>query len=198
MQRTRSVAICSALVAIFLLIALYAHTHPSQAERPTGGRTQTIETTAAAPSTDLSAGLLRAQAYVEFVTALDVQTYVNGVIAGQVGDYITAVQAAEAEAARLAAARVVVPSYVAPSAPRGNVTGACGGATNGADQFIGRESGGDPNVYNTGGSGAWGCYQLMPMHFAPGATCSDMVYGQASPAQQAECASRLPLSAWGG
>ena len=77
-------------------------------------------------------------------------------------------------------------------------SGACGGATNGADQYIQRESGGDPNVYNSGGSGAWGCYQLMPEHFAPGGTCSDMVYGQATPAQQAECASRLPLSAWGG
>ena len=37
-----------------------------------------------------------------------------------------------------------------------------------------------------------------PMHFRPGGSCSDFVYGQATPAQQAECASRLPLSAWQG
>lgn len=89
------------------------------------------------------------------------------------------------------------PSYTPPPSSGG----ACGGATNGADQYIARETNGsaDPaNQYNLGGSGAWGCYQLMPEHFAPGGTCSDMVYGQASAAQQAECASRLPLSAWGG
>ncbi len=77
----------------------------------------------------------------------------------------------------------------------GNVGGACGGATNGADAYIGRESGGDPNARNA--SGAWGCYQIMPGTW--NASCSDVgSYGSASPQQQAACASRLPQSAWSG
>jgi hypothetical protein len=113
---------------------------------------------------------------VEYVAAAD---------RGRVSEFLTAV----ADGERTASTRTV-----GSSGP----VGACGGATNGADVFISRESGGDPGVYNAGGSGAWGCYQLMPEHFATGGACSDMVYGAASPAQQAECASRLPLSAWGG
>jgi hypothetical protein len=77
------------------------------------------------------------------------------------------------------------------------VGGSCGGATNGADQFINRESGGDPNIYNTTGSGAWGCYQIMPQTWS--SSCSDLgAHGSADPSAQAACASRLPLSAWGG
>ena len=92
---------------------------------------------------------------------------------------------------------VPAPAYTVPSyAPvaSGGATGACGGATNGADQFIQRESGGDPNALNP--SGAWGCYQIMPGTWA-GAGCNDLgAYGSASAAVQAECASRLSLSAW--
>jgi hypothetical protein len=90
----------------------------------------------------------------------------------------------------------------APRSPSGGggssgVTGACGGATNGADQFIGRESGGNPGIYNSQGSGAWGCYQIEAGTWD--ANCTGIgAYGSASPAQQAACASRLPLSAWGG
>jgi hypothetical protein len=75
------------------------------------------------------------------------------------------------------------------------VSGPCGGATNGADAYIGRESGGNPNARNA--SGAWGCYQIMPGTWA--ASCSDVgSFGSASPQQQAACASRLPQSAWRG
>jgi hypothetical protein len=75
------------------------------------------------------------------------------------------------------------------------VSGACGGATNGADAYIGRESGGNPNARNP--SGAWGCYQIMPGTWS--SSCSDIgAYGSASPSQQAQCASRLPQSSWGG
>src|SRR6266540_1321354 len=75
----------------------------------------------------------------------------------------------------------------------GNVGGACGGATNGADAYIGRESGGNPNARNP--SGAWGCYQIMPGTWS--SSCSDLgSYGSASTSAQAACASRLPSSSW--
>lgn len=78
----------------------------------------------------------------------------------------------------------------------GGSTGACGGATNGADQYIGRESGGDPSAVNQG-SGAYGCYQIMPSTWA--SSCSDLGPQSGSSAStQAQCASRLPSSAWGG
>lgn len=97
-------------------------------------------------------------------------------------DYLNALEAA---AARAAAYR----------APQPRATGPCGGATNGADQFIQRESGGDPYISNTGGSGAYGCYQIMPGTWT--GACSDLGAQQdASPSTQAQCASRLPLSAW--
>lgn len=115
----------------------------------------------------------------------------------QIDAYLAALEEtrlANEEAARRAsaAARVVA------SQPRNSgVTGVCGGATNGADQFISHESGGNPGVYNTQGSGAWGCYQIMPGTWA--SSCSDLgQHGSASPEQQAACASRLPMSAWGG
>lgn len=139
--------------------------------------------------------------------AARVQRYVHDVQVDEVARYLVAVAEAEhaAEQARLAAqptVRIPDSGFRNPeSTPSAGAGGACGGATNGADQYIGRETRGsaDPaNQYNLQGSGAWGCYQLMPEHFAPGGTCSDFVYGQASAAQQAECASRLPLSAWGG
>jgi hypothetical protein len=78
----------------------------------------------------------------------------------------------------------------------GGSTGACGGATNGADQYISRESGGDPGAVNQG-SGAYGCYQIMPSTWA--SSCSDLGPQSGSSAStQAQCASRLPSSAWGG
>ena len=84
-----------------------------------------------------------------------------------------------------------------PQASTGPVSGAssgtCGGATNGADAFIGRESGGDPNAHNP--SGATGCYQIMPRTWS--SSCPDLGPQQgASTTAQAACASRLPSSAW--
>lgn len=115
----------------------------------------------------------------------------------QVADYIAAVERDEL-AAFVASIPPPAPSFVAPEPVSPQVTssvgGACGGATNGADQFIARESGGDPNALNP--SGAYGCYQIMPGTWA-GAGCDDLgAYGSASPAAQAACASRLSLSAW--
>jgi soluble lytic murein transglycosylase-like protein len=107
-----------------------------------------------------------------------------------------AAKAAEAaEAAKAAAAKARKPA--APTGRRGSggssVSGACGGATNGADRFIGAESGGDPNARNA--SGAWGCYQIMPGTWR--SSCSDLgQHGSASTDAQAACASRLPSSSW--
>lgn len=125
-----------------------------------------------------------AEAFAAYVTASD---------AARVGDYLTG-RIAGWVASRPPPPPTPAPYTQNPSVQYPAVQGACGGATNGADQFIQRESGGDPSALNP--SGAWGCYQLMPEHFAPGGTCDDMPYGSATPAQQAECASRLPLSAW--
>jgi hypothetical protein len=109
-----------------------------------------------------------------------------------IGEYVQAMEREQARAA--AAVRRAPQPRSAPSGSSG-ATGQCGGATNGADRFIARESGGNPGVYNTGGSGAWGCYQIMPGTWA--GSCSDLgSYGSASASVQAQCASRLPLAAW--
>jgi hypothetical protein len=105
----------------------------------------------------------------------------------------------EAEQAA-AAANARKPKPAAPTGRGGSsggggtsVGGACGGATNGADAFIGKESGGNPNARNS--SGAWGCYQIMPGTWS--SSCSDLgAHGSASTQAQAQCASRLPSSAW--
>jgi soluble lytic murein transglycosylase-like protein len=111
--------------------------------------------------------------------------------------FFQAAAAAEAEQAAAAAnARrkpAAAPTGRGGGGGGGNVGGACGGATNGADQFIGKESGGNPNARNS--SGAWGCYQIMPGTWS--SSCSDLgQHGSASTDAQAQCASRLPSSAW--
>lgn len=138
--------------------------------------------------------------------ARQVGAYVTAVQRQEVADYIVAVQAAEyaAAQARLAAYLDAIRPPPPPVqttrpnptnlAPQGQVQGVCGGATNGADQFIMRESGGNPNALNP--SGAWGCYQIMPGTWH-GAGCDELgAYGSADASTQAACASRLGLSAW--
>lgn len=133
-----------------------------------------------------------AVAGIEYVGVVRVEEAVAG-LELSVGTFISDVQAAEYRAS-LPVAAAVVPSSL-PRLGSGSGGGGCGGATNGADQFIARESGGNPQVFNP--SGAYGCYQIMPGTWA--SSCSDLdSYGNASPAVQAECASRLPLSAWNG
>ena len=111
--------------------------------------------------------------------------------------FFQAAAAAEAEQAA-AAANARKPKPAAPTGRGGggggsSVGGACGGATNGADAYIGRESGGNPNARNS--SGAWGCYQIMPGTWS--SSCSDLgQHGSASTEAQAQCASRLPSSSW--
>lgn len=179
MQRTRLIALAALLLSGFLHAA-----QPAAASEP-------------APPQPLSTlpiiggGEIVLAQIIEYSQAVEQARAVEAAVAIAQAAEVARLEA-EAALERERARVYVAPQRSAPSV----VSGACGGATNGADQFIQRESGGDPNVYNSGGSGAWGCYQLMPMHFGPGGACSDMTYGAASPAQQAECASRLPLSAW--
>jgi Transglycosylase-like domain len=145
--------------------------------------------------------------------AADVGRFLGAVQAQQLDAFFQAAAAAEAEQAAAAAAAEAEQAAAAaaarskpkpaPAAPTGrggssggggtSVGGACGGASNGADAFIGRESGGNPNARNS--SGAWGCYQIMPGTWS--STCSDLgQHGSASTEAQAQCASRLPSSAW--
>jgi hypothetical protein len=126
--------------------------------------------------------------------AADEKLWTEAFNAHQAELFLQAAAAAEAEQAAAAA------NARKPAAPTGrgggggsSVGGACGGATNGADAYIGRESGGNPNARNP--SGAWGCYQIMPGTWS--SSCSDLgQYGSASTSAQAACASRLPSSSW--
>jgi Transglycosylase SLT domain len=128
--------------------------------------------------------------------AADVKRFLDAVQAQQLDEFFQAAAAAEAEQAAAAANARKKP--VAPTGRGGggggtSVGGACGGATNGADAYIARESGGNPNARNA--SGAWGCYQIMPGTWS--SSCSDLgAYGSAGTSAQAACASRLPSSAW--
>ena len=135
--------------------------------------------------------------------AADEARWVEAVNAHQAELFYQAVAAAEAErAAEAAAAANAKKKSVAPTGRGGggssgggggSVGGACGGATNGADRFIGAESGGNPNARNS--SGAWGCYQIMPGTWR--SSCSDLgQHGSAGTDAQAQCASRLPSSSW--
>ncbi len=128
--------------------------------------------------------------------AADEKRFLDAVQAQQLDAYLQAVAAAEAEQAAAAAnarKKAVAPTGRGGGGGGGNVGGACGGATNGADRFIGAESGGNPNARNS--SGAWGCYQIMPGTWR--SSCSDLgQHGSASTDAQAQCASRLPSSSW--
>jgi hypothetical protein len=132
--------------------------------------------------------------------AADEARWVEAFNAHQAELFYQAVAAAEAEqAAQAAAAANAKKKSVAPTGRGGgggggsSVGGACGGATNGADRFIGAESGGNPNARNS--SGAWGCYQIMPGTWR--SSCSDLgAHGSAGTDAQAQCASRLPSSSW--
>jgi hypothetical protein len=136
--------------------------------------------------------------------AADEARWTEAFQAHQVEVFNQAAAAAAAEAERAAAAAAAANAKKKAVAPTGrggggggggggSVGGACGGATNGADRFIGAESGGNPNARNS--SGAWGCYQIMPGTWR--SSCSDLgQHGSAGTDAQAQCASRLPSSSW--
>jgi len=138
--------------------------------------------------------LVLAQAHVETVT--EVGDYLVGL--AERDRVLVAIGEVDAFLAAMYVEPAVRSTQDAPSQVSGGVSSGCGGATNGADRFIARESGGDPNVWNTAGSGAWGCWQILPSTWAD-AGCDELgAHGSAGVAAQAACASRLPLGAWGG
>jgi hypothetical protein len=135
--------------------------------------------------------------------AVDEERWIDGAQRRQLEVFYEGIFAAEAEKAaaeQAAAAKASKPTAARTGRGGGGgggggstVGGACGGASNGADRFIGRESGGNPNARNS--SGAWGCYQIMPGTWS--SSCSDLgQHGSASTEAQAACASRLPSSSW--
>jgi soluble lytic murein transglycosylase-like protein len=132
--------------------------------------------------------------------AADEKRWVEAFNAHEAELFFQAAAAAEAEQQAeqaAAAANARRKPAVAPTGRGGgggsSVGGSCGGASNGADAYIGRESGGNPNARNP--SGAWGCYQIMPGTWS--SSCSDLgQHGSASTEAQAQCASRLPSSSW--
>lgn len=127
-----------------------------------------------------------------------------GVVA-QVGAWVEGVErgawfdgvAAAEEAARMAAARQAANQHVA-SPGTGEGVGDCTGFAI-PDAIIQRESGGNPYAVNSS-SGAFGCAQVMPMHWAPGGVCADL--DRWSVDDQRVCVDRLSqggtrLSPWG-
>jgi hypothetical protein len=159
------------------------------------GASSGLDVEARPPSGSSGPAVSQADPAVAVRAAFDVATYAADVarveLADAVGTYLASIPPP------------VPPTAVGPNLPSVPAvgvtpTGACGGATNGADRYIGRESGGNPGIYNSEGSGAWGCYQIEPGTWE-GAGCDAFgSYGSANAQEQAECASRLPLSAWGG
>lgn len=84
-------------------------------------------------------------------------------------------------------------TYKAASTSTSTSTGGGGSCPAVIPQYIiQKESGGNPNAVNSS-SGAFGCYQLMPMHYSAGGACADLGRDVAG---QAACAQRLPPSAW--
>lgn len=176
---TTILAILASVIAVFL----YADpdTHPPHAARPT----------ADAPG-PLPSAIYGATHPGEVITA--VAAWVEGELRGEAER-----QAAE-ETARLEAARQAANQPMArpgASAPAYEGVGDCTGFAI-PDHIIRRESGGNPWAVNPS-SGAFGCAQVMPFHWAPGGGCADL--DQWTIDGQRECVDRLSqggtrLSPW--
>jgi hypothetical protein len=88
-----------------------------------------------------------------------------------------------------AAALQEPPSIPQSSAPVHDLR-ADGQSAGGAEQFASCESGGEANPWTAENSetGAYGKYQIMPLHYETTGVCSDL--GK-SPGEQTECAARV-------
>jgi soluble lytic murein transglycosylase-like protein len=153
-------------------------------ERPAAATQFPVEGALAAASQDAAE-----KRFTEAFNAHQAEMFFQAAAAAEAEKAAEAANAAKAKAAAARTGRGGSSSRTSS----GSVSGACGGASNGADAYIGRESGGNPNARNS--SGAWGCYQIMPGTWQ--SSCSDLgQHGSASTEAQAQCASRLPSSAW--
>lgn len=178
MKRTVLVALCVALFAISA-----ASPSAAQATRPGDAH---YEAVAGAPVAE--AFVRDVVAFVEWARAVE---FVSAVQLNQAVLFVLAAERAALEAyeAQLARERSAVTSR---SSSGGGGGGSCYASQVPAG-IIDRESKGDPTVWNTEGSGAWGCFQFMPGTWA--SSCSDLgVHGQASVSAQVACADRV----WAG
>lgn len=202
MHRRLKAAIAPVVVAGSLTWAGFARTQSSDADASSERLDELGKARPAAATHRAVDGVLAAAGQ-----AADEKRWIEGWQARQLELFYEGIMKAEAEkaaAAEAAAAAAAAKARAPKPAPArtgrvggggggSNVGGACGGASNGADAYIGRESGGNPNARNP--SGAWGCYQIMPGTWS--GSCSDLgSHGSASTSAQAECASRLPHSSW--
>lgn len=196
MHRRLKAAIAPVVVAGSLTWAGFARPQSSDAETSSDRLDELGQARPAAASYRAVDGVLAAASQ-----AADEKRWIEGAQRRQLELFYEGIMKAEAEkaaAAEAAAAKARAPKLAPAQTGRvggggSSVGGACGGATNGADAYIARESGGNPNARNP--SGAWGCYQIMPGTWS--SSCSDLgAHGSASTSAQAACASRLPQRAW--
>lgn len=144
-------AVVLAMCATALTLAAFAESptdHPPHVERPKAGATAALPL-AATGGADITAALSH---------------FTEGIMREQ--ERIAAEQMAAMEAARPRSGSGVA----APRARAG--VGDCTGFAI-PDDIIWRESRGDPYAVNPS-SGAFGCAQVMPFHWAPGGACADL------------------------
>lgn len=119
-------------------------------------------------------------------------SYLHNIQVEQVGDYIAAIELADYLASLPKPVAPIV-SAPAPTQSAPSASGDCYSGTQVPAWIVTRESGGDPNAVNAS-SGAFGCFQELPSHFAAGGTCAGLNMYDIN--DQKTCANRLPLSAW--
>jgi soluble lytic murein transglycosylase-like protein len=208
MHRRLKAVIAPVVVAGSLTWAGFARPQSSDAESPSDRLDELGKARPAAAPSRAVDGVLAAASqaadekrWIEGAQRLQLELFYEGIMKAE-AEKAAAAESAAAAATAAAKARAPKPAPAQTGRVGGSGTststsssvgGACGGASNGADAYIGRESGGNPNARNP--SGAWGCYQIMPGTWS--SSCSDLgAHGSASTSAQAQCASRLPASSW--
>lgn len=132
------------------------------------------------------------------VAAQQLSVYVQALEAAHLNDFIQALELQDFLSS-LPPPPPPPPVVTAPPAPSYQQSdgGDCSGSVV-PDWIVQRESGGNPSAVNPS-SGAYGCYQELPGHFADGGACAGL--NMYSVADQKTCASRLSdgganLSPW--